>query len=200
MLYLTIGTSLPNDLNMYSFSKKMFNQFGQFYAKKHGINFICLTLEMLYGSDEPENRFLPSVIRKMLKGEAIDTTIGTQHRDIISVDDICKAVLLIMHSELHGYWEIPIGTGVAPSVSDLIDYIWRETDSKSKVNKGAVPMRDNEPDCIADTTVISNLGDWKPVPWKKGIKDMIDTIAEKIGGGGYYRVVFSFSNCGIALM
>ena len=197
--YLTIGTGLPDDLNMYSFSKKMFNQFGQFYAKKHNINFVCLTLEMLYGADEPENRFLPSVIRKMLKGESVDMTAGTQHRDIISVDDICKAVLMVMHCELRGYWEIPIGTGIAPTVSELIDYIWRETDSKSKVNKGVIPMRDNEPDCVADTTTISSLGEWEPIPWKKGIKNMIDSIAEKIGGG-YYRIVFSFSNCSITLV
>ena len=32
--FLTIGTGLPDDLNMYSFSKKMFSEFGKFYAEK----------------------------------------------------------------------------------------------------------------------------------------------------------------------
>ena len=35
--FITIGTGLPDELNMYSFSKKMMNEFGRFYSEKHGI-------------------------------------------------------------------------------------------------------------------------------------------------------------------
>ena len=42
--YLTIGTGLPDELNMYSFSKKMFSEFGRFYADKHNITFNSLLL------------------------------------------------------------------------------------------------------------------------------------------------------------
>ena len=33
--FLTIGTGLPDEFNMYSFSKKMFSEFGRFYYQKH---------------------------------------------------------------------------------------------------------------------------------------------------------------------
>ena len=56
--FLTIGTGLPVCLNMYSFSKSMFDNFGAFYAEKQGINFYDLKLEMFYGADEPSDRFI----------------------------------------------------------------------------------------------------------------------------------------------
>ena len=176
--YLTIGTGLPDELNMYSFSKKMFSEFGKFYVDKHGITFNTLLLEMFYGADEPRDRFLPSVISKMIKGEAVNTTIGTQHRDIISAFDIIKAIMMVINSELTGYHEIPVGTGEAPTISEIVDFIWQQTGRKSEVFKGTIPMRDNEPDCVADTTILKSIGDWNPIPWKEGIQAMINEMEE----------------------
>ncbi len=171
--FLTIGTGLPDELNMYSFSKRMFSEFGHFYVNKQGITFHNLLLEMFYGADEPKDRFLPSVITKMLKGDTVETTIGTQHRDIICSDDIVKAILTVMNSDLEGYHDIPVGTGIAPTISEIVDFIWEETGKKAEVCKGMIPMRINEPDCVADTTILRSLTDWKPKPWKKGLKEMI---------------------------
>lgn len=181
--YLTIGTSLPYDLNMYSFSKKMFSEFGRFYADKHNINFNSLLLEMFYGADEPENRFWPSIITKMIKGEPVETTVGTQHRDIISSEDIVKAVMMVVNSNLKGYHEIPVGTGEAPTISEIIDYIWVRTGEKSEVRKGAIPLRKDEPDCVADTLMLSTMGKWSPISWKEGINDMIEVMRKTLIGG-----------------
>lgn len=172
--FLTIGTGLPDELNMYSFSKKMFGEFGNYYVNKHHIVFNNLLLEMFYGADEPENRFLPSLITNMMMGKAVETTIGTQHRDIIAVEDVVEAILVIIHAELTGYNEIPIGTGVAPTISEIIDYIWEETDRKSIVTKGSIPMREDEPECVADTSFMDRLCDWHPIYWKDGLKKMIE--------------------------
>ncbi len=171
--YLTIGTGLPEGLNMYSFSKKMFSEFGKFYVDKHGITFCSLHLEMFYGADEPVERFLPSIIAKMIKGEDVETTVGTQKRDIIASDDIIRAIKMVIESDISGYNEIPVGTGTAPTISEIVDYIWEETGKKSKVYKGAIPMRLNEPDCVADTSKLKKLGEWNPIPWKEGIHNMI---------------------------
>lgn len=180
--YLTIGTGLPDEMNMYSFSKKMFSEFGMFYSEKHGITFHSLLLEMFYGADEPGNRFLPSIILKMIKGEPVETTLGIQHRDIISADDIVKAILLVMHSNLKGFHAIPVGTGIAPTISEIIDFIWDGTGRRSEVHKGFIPMRVNEPDCIADTSILQSLGEWNPKPWKEGLTDMMNAL--QVGGGG----------------
>lgn len=91
--FVTIGTGLPKRFNMYSFSKGMFGEFGKFYAEKHNIDFYNLKLEMFYGSDEPRERFIPGLIYDMLSGNDVNVTIGTQHRDIISVHDVENAVV-----------------------------------------------------------------------------------------------------------
>lgn len=178
--FLTIGTGLPENLNMYSFSKKALSDFGKFYAEKNNIEFVNVKLEMLYGADEPENRFISSIIRKMLKGEEVDTTIGTQHRDIIAVDDVVDAIFLILSSDLKGYQDISVGSGEAPTISELIDFIWSETGKRSRINKGVIPMRLNEPDCISDNSFIQSLGNFKPVYWKDGIREMIHSINNEL--------------------
>ena len=177
--FLTIGTGLPDDLNMYSFSKKTFSEFGKFYAEKHGINFFELRLEMLYGADEPEDRFLPSVIGRMIAGEDVDTTVGTQRRDIISAEDAVKAIFLVMNSDIRGFREIPVGTGIAPTISEILDFIWEKTGRRSRLNKGAIPLRPNEPDCAADTGFLRTLGEWKPVFWQDGLLQMIKEKQKK---------------------
>ena len=181
--YLTIGTGLPDELNMYSFSKKMFSEFGRFYADKHNITFNSLLLEMFYGADEPKDRFLPSIISKMIVGEDVNITLGTQHRDIISSNDIVKAIITVINSGLEGYHEIPVGTGEAPTISEIVDFIWERTGRISVIHKGAVPMRKNEPDCVADTSVLKELGDWHPIPWKEGLADMSEKMKSLRGGG-----------------
>ena len=171
--FITIGTGLPDNLNMYSFSKRMFNEFGKFYVEKHGITFNSLQLEMFYGADEPGNRFLPSIINKMIKGETVQTTIGTQRRDIIAAEDVINAIRIVMDSDLTGFNEIPVGTGEAPCISEIVDFIWNETKRKSEIKKGAIPMRENEPDCMADIKIIRSIGEWNPTHWNDGLRNMI---------------------------
>ena len=178
--FYTIGTGLPDDMNMYSFSKKMFSEFGSYYVSHHGIDFIDLKLQMFYGADEPRDRFIPQLITKMINGEEVNVTEGTQLRDIVAVEDIINAIIGVFHSDVHGYAEIPVGTGFSPSISELVDYIWAETGKKSVVNKGAVPMRDYEPDCVADTSKLKEIMEWNPIYWKNGISEMIKIMGGKI--------------------
>ena len=178
--FVTIGTGLPDDLNMYTYSKKVFSEFGKFYVEKQNIDFIVMKLEMFYGFDEPVNRFLPGVIRKMLSGEEINVTLGTQHRDIISVNDVIYAIKTVINSDLSGYHEIPVGSGVAPTIAEIIEYLNDITDKKSVVNFGAVPMRKNEPDSVADTELLKDICDWDPVFWKTGLKNMVEQIKETL--------------------
>ena len=174
--YLTIDTSLPAELNMYSMAKNELNRFGKFFCERHALNFYTLQLEMFYGADEPENRFIPSMVRKMLEGSCVDTTLGTQKRDIIAVNDVVKAVNMILNSNLEGYHEVAVGTGVAPTVSEIVDYIWEVTGKKATIHKGKIPMRPNEPDCIANIEKLQSLGEWNPCLWKDGIREMIESI------------------------
>lgn len=173
---LTIGTGLPDELNMYSFTKKMFSEFGRFYVEKHNINFINMKLEMFYGADEPTNRFIPECIYKMINNETVELTIGSQHRDIISVYDVVGAIFHVLHSDLSGFWLIPVGTGEAPTIRELMEYIHKYLNSKSDLIFGAIPMRKFEPNCCSDTSILNNIGYHCKYRWKQGIRLMIEEM------------------------
>lgn len=174
--YLTIGTGLPAELNMYSFSKAQFSNFGEFYAKKHQMNFINMKLEMFYGADEPKDRFIPASIIKILKNRDLELTIGTQKRDIVSIFDVVGAILCAIEAEITGYYEIYVGTGEAPTIREILRYIKEEIGSTSKLKFGAIPMREGEPDCVADITNLASIGYTCKYKWKDGIKRMIDEM------------------------
>lgn len=178
--FLTIGTGLPERFNMYSFSKSIFGSFGAFYVEKQGINFYDLKLQMFYGADEPSDRFISLVVHNMLMGKEVNTTLGTQKRDIIWVEDIVRAVAMVLHANISGYHEVPVGTGVAPSISEIVEYIWEETGFCAELNKGAIPMRENEPDCVADTSFLSGIGKWNPVYWRTGLHRMIEDVRREM--------------------
>ena len=82
-----------------------------------------------------------------------------------------------------GYFGIPVGTGIAPAISEVVDYIWNETGRKSVVHKGAVPMRKNEPDSVADTGILDATNEWHPIFWKDGLSQMIRDIRKQIDNG-----------------
>ena len=172
--FVTIDTSLPKELNLYSFTKKTFADYGRFYTQKYGINFINIELEMFYGEDEPENRFLVYCCRKMIRGEELLLTDGTQKRDIIYISDVCRAIKVLLEAPLEGFFIVPVGSGVAIRIREIIEYMHGYLKSESKLLFGAVPKRVGEPDCQADIHVLSSLGFECEYFWKKGIEHFCD--------------------------
>ena len=171
---ITIDTGLPNDFNFYSKSKAQLADFLRWYACKTDIHVQNILLENFYGEDEPLNRFLPSVINKLKMNQEILLTEGTQRRDFIYIEDVLSAIeFLIDHKITENYEDIPLGTGEGPMVREVIQYLSDITGSSSRLIFGAVPKRKNEPDSIADVSVLERLG-WKcEYKWKEGLKKLI---------------------------
>lgn len=174
--YLTIGTGLPDDFNMYTMSKKMLAGFGKFYADRHNINFTSMKLEMFYGADEPSDRFIPSLIVNCRKNKELRITMGTQRRDIVAIQDVVRAILFAIEQEPEGYHEIPVGTGTAPSIREIVEFIHYTTRSSSQMLFGAVPMRAGEPDCVADIRILKEMGFSCKWSWKSGLEKMIEEM------------------------
>lgn len=171
--FINTNTALPATLNMYSFSKKEFGRFGKFYCEQYDVNFFDLQLELIYGPDEPSERFISSVIDKMKKGMAVELTEGKQKRDIVRVEDICQAVKIVINSSLQGYYDIPVGSGEGHAIRETVEMLHNELQSSSKLLFGAVPMRKNEPNSIADITFLKQLGYVPQYSWEKGLRDMV---------------------------
>ncbi len=96
--FMTIGTGLPDDFNIYCYAKKQLNDLGYFYSEKQMklVKFVNIILDIFYGEDEPLSRFIPSVIQKLKQGDDIFLTAGTQRRDMIYIEDVIRALLLLI--------------------------------------------------------------------------------------------------------
>lgn len=175
-VFISISTSLPPDLNLYAFTKSQFSMLGQFLVKQGKISFVSFRCEAIYGPDEPPNRFIPSVISKLKAHRLLELTTGTQHRDFVWIHDVVDALLFcaaISFREKH-YLEIPMGSGVAPEIREIVTFLKEQLGSRSELCFGAVPMRENEPDLCADLTLLQSLGyNRKPLSWKQGLLKLI---------------------------
>lgn len=180
--FLTIDTGLPKEFNLYSFTKKQFAEFGKFYAAKYGITFFNVALEMFYGEDEPRDRFLVRCCHKMLEGEELLLTQGTQKRDVIYIGDVCNAIRFLLTVNVTGFQNIPLGSGTAVSIRELLEYMHTALDSGSRLVFGAVPSRKDEPDCVADMGLLSSMGFCPGHTWKSGIAEFCRKMRDSRAG------------------
>lgn len=183
--FVSTGTSLPPSLNLYSLTKKQFSELGKFFSQLGKIQFVNVLLESFYGSDEPGERFIKRSILSLLGNRELAVTEGTQHRDYVCVGDVVSAMrfLSLSDSLTESYYEIPLGSGEAPSIREILEFLKAETRSGSIIRFGAVPQRPGEPSTKADLTALRELGyTCKMTSWKDGMKKMIGEIQnEDIG-------------------
>jgi len=171
--WLNTATGLPDNINSYSLSKAQFSQWGQLFANRGLIQFVNLKLEHFYGENGPDTHFLAQVTKKLKENEPIDLTVGTQHRDFVYISDIVDCFLHMLSVPVEGFTEVAIGTGVSPTIREVVEYLKEITNSTSELRFGAVPMRENEPDFVCDTTMMKSLGMECKYSWRDGMKKLI---------------------------
>jgi len=168
--WINTDTALPLLLNKYALIKHQFSQWGEYYSNHGKISFINLQLEHFYGENEPENHFFPRVVKSLKSNEPLDLTEGKQKRDFVYLEDLINIYSSLLVCEFEGYNMIPVGTGVAPSIREMIEYLHSMLNSESKLNFGAVKMRKNEPSSNCDTAALKALGLSCKTSWKDGMK------------------------------
>lgn len=171
--WINTGTSLSRNLNAYTLSKYQFSEWGEYYSKKNEINFCNILLEHFYGEKDDKSKFISFVIDKLKKNEELLLTDGLQKRDFIYIDDVVDTYLKLITLMPNGYTNIPLGTGVAPTIREVVEYLKEITDSNSKLRFGAIARREGEVEFSkADTSILNNMGCFCKVNWKDGMKKL----------------------------
>ncbi|MEH6998090.1 MAG: NAD-dependent epimerase/dehydratase [Limnobacter sp.] len=171
--YTKGGRSYPA-MQAYSETKNLFRILAHDLTKDTDCKFITARLEHVYGPDDNEQKLIPFLIRQFADNiEKIDLSSCEQSRDFIFVDDVCKAMGLILsnHSCLSPkYVELEIGTGQAVPLKNLIEYLATKIGTHTKRNYGAVNPRNGEiSSSYADLQWTSSI-DWAPtVKMNEGI-------------------------------
>ena len=140
ILYASSSTAWEPWRNPYAMSKYSIEQIAP-------ENSLGMRFTTFYGPNAKPDMLIPRILRNDVQ------YINTNHkRDFIHIDDLIRAIDLLMIENVKGV--IDIGTGHTHELVDLVDYF--HIDCERKIG-GLNERLDNK----ADTTTLNRLG-WKP--------------------------------------
>lgn len=179
-LFVNADTFYPKYYDLYSLSKKQFIETLTFCQKYYKIA-NCIIFHM-YGAEDNPKKFIPQIIKKMIKDEPIDFTTGGQRRDFICVEDVVDAIMTILAKQdswTEPYLDFEIGTGESTPIRLFVEGLATQLNSKSQLNFGAIPYRENEIlDSKANVNLLNKYG-WQPkIDLNQGIKKLVEAYVE----------------------
>lgn len=130
--------SYCNPKGFYSITKRAAEQLLISYCETYGIKYRILRFANVLGAGDSKvsvkKNALTYLTRKLVHGEPINLyDNGDFYRDYIHVEDLCRAVKLVIESGEHNSI-YNIGTGTPVLFKEAIDYVVTETQSTSVIN------------------------------------------------------------------
>ena len=115
----------------------------------------------VYGPGEPQGRLLGDLIRNLMAGEPVACTDGLQERDFLHVDDLARAMVQVLGSEVTG--AVNIASGIVTPVRGLINEVATQMGRTDLIRLGAVPRAANDPARLAaDVTRLRQEAGFRP--------------------------------------
>lgn len=130
-------TSYCDPKGFYSITKRTAEQLLISYCEAHKIKYRILRFANVVGAGDKnvssKKNALTYMLRKLKSGEGITLyNNGEFYRDYIHVNDVCRAINLILTSgEINSIYNV--GTGIANNFKYVIDYIIAKTNSTSTI-------------------------------------------------------------------
>lgn len=180
--FVNTNTLLPPNITIYSLSKRQFADWLKLTSPQ--IQVIDLRLEHMYGPKDDVTKFVPWLLSQLQSNAPeIQLTSGIQKRDFIYIDDIVAAYMMILKAKerLGAFSEFDVGTGANVAVRDFVETLYNEykrkhPHCKTKLNYGAIPLRDGEVMTISvDTSSLRHLGWSSTISVSEGIKKLLAT-------------------------
>ena len=114
-------SALPCPQSPYALTKLHAEQWGQLYAKLHGLNFLALRFFSVWGPGQRPDLALEAFRRKIEAGQPVVINgDGSQRRDLTHVSDVARAVELALRWPGPGADVLNVGTGRNHSVLDML--------------------------------------------------------------------------------
>ena len=146
---------------LYGKSKNALHGIIKDYYENDKLSYAWGRIFYLYGPYENPQRLVPSVIRALLKDEPVKCTHGRQVRDFLYVDDVARAFVDLLTSNVIGAVNISSGRGLA-----LRQVVFTAADCFGKRNLvefGALAAPVNEPPLIVgDNHRLTLEVGWRP--------------------------------------
>lgn len=152
-----------NPTGIYGASKAAGMIVGRTRAYELGVRWIGLRPFVTFGPREDEDKLVPYIITRAMRGEPVVTTDGSQVRDILYVSDLVHVIALLARTEMSSGEIVNIGTGVGTSLRTLMDSIRQIIPGGDYCFGERNARPDDIPVQIADVSKLGGLlAQWKP--------------------------------------
>ena len=151
-------------LSFYAATKASATLLCQVFAREYHKPIVTFRPFSVYGPYEEESRFIPTIIRSIIEKRPINLTIGAQRRDFVYIGDVADAYIKSIKKgkKLAGKI-LNIGTGKEYTNDEVVKILFKLTDLKVPVKKGAFPKRIWDSSYwVADISQTQILLNWKP--------------------------------------
>lgn len=103
--------------SLYGVCKQALNLTTSAFFAQHGVSSAWGRIFYVYGAHEYKDRFVPSMVRSILRGETAHCSSGDQIRDFLHVEDVAAAFVSLLTSDVQG--NVNIASGTPRYIKDL---------------------------------------------------------------------------------
>lgn len=121
--------------NFYKCAKDSCEDFGRTLSGELGMEFIWPLITNCYGVGEESDRFINSLLKRLIRNEDVAVSEGTQLYDFVYIDDVARAFYLIGEHGKNGKRYL-IGSGEAKQHREWIEKIPQFIGSTGKLKFG----------------------------------------------------------------
>ncbi len=143
------------------------------FAQVNDLSWAWGRIFFIFGPAENPCRFVPAIIRPLLKNQVAPCSHGNQVRDFMSTQDVGSAFAALTASELQG--AINVASGQPISLWQIATIIEKIAQKPEMINFGAVASAPDEaPTIVASVERLRNELGWAPT------KDIEQRLAETV--------------------
>lgn len=177
--FINTHTPTNSEYTLYSAMKNAFKEIATFFVANRKTNFINMIIEYMYGEKDDDIKFIPYVIKGILRKKEIKATKGEQKRDFVYISDLVNAYLKVLDNLENlneKFIEFSVGTGQSITLKNFINKIEKIIGEKANIKWGAIPYRKNEIfDSKANINLAKELLNWQPeISPEKGLNSTIN--------------------------
>ena len=134
---------------------------GERLARRQGWSFAQARIFNVYGPGEDERRFVPHVVKGLLRGEPCDLTPGDQVRDYLHVEDVASALVALAASDIEG--AVNVASSRPVTLATVARTIAQLLGRPDLLRLGSRSPRPGDYPCLyADTRLLRDRTGWHP--------------------------------------
>ena len=157
---------------LYGAAKQGLHTVAAAFAEQAGLSLAWGRLFFLYGPGEAPERFVPSLVLSLLRGDSAPMTEGVQRRDFLHVVDAGAAFAALADSHVTG--AVNVASGQAVALREIALEIARRVGGEGLLQIGALPTPAGQPPVLlADVGRLRDEVGWSP---EIGLEDGLDGV------------------------